>query len=163
MSNLIGGVIVLTFSVIAVLVDGLESSFYVDNDLQQTVRLDPLPVNDKKEMQQEILTLLGLHHRPKPVPHVKQNSAPRFMMGLYQRIQDEQEREEAAGDGDAQDRGDNTGAPGRSPAGSTDGNTADNSDKMSLTNISLGIIPNVNDADMIMSFVNHGKDATLIG
>ncbi|XP_025092304.1 bone morphogenetic protein 7-like isoform X2 [Pomacea canaliculata] len=61
--------------------------FYVDNGLQQTIILDKLPRRDKREIQQEILTLLGLHHRPKPTPHNSVESAPKFMLDLYETLQ----------------------------------------------------------------------------
>ena len=40
--------------------------FYADNGLDQTIAYKYLPTRERKEMQQEILNLLGLHHRPKP-------------------------------------------------------------------------------------------------
>ena len=40
--------------------------FYADNGLDQTIAYKYLPTRERKEMQEEILNLLGLHHRPKP-------------------------------------------------------------------------------------------------
>ncbi|XP_076456461.1 bone morphogenetic protein 7-like isoform X2 [Babylonia areolata] len=60
--------------------------FYVDNGLQQTVVLDQLPRREKRELQQEILTLLGLHHKPKPITDNAVESAPKFMMDLYETL-----------------------------------------------------------------------------
>ncbi|KAK7475615.1 hypothetical protein BaRGS_00033108 [Batillaria attramentaria] len=65
--------------------------FYVDNGLQQTVILDTVPRREKREMQQEILTLLGLHHRPKPASHTTVESAPKFMMDLYESLKDSED------------------------------------------------------------------------
>lgn len=48
--------------------------------------LDKVQRREKKELQQEILTLLGLHHRPKPITHNPIESAPKFMMDLYQTL-----------------------------------------------------------------------------
>lgn len=64
--------------------------FYVDNGLQQTVILDKVQKREKRELQQEILTLLGLHHRPKPMTHNQIESAPKFMMDLYQTLSSSQ-------------------------------------------------------------------------
>ncbi|XP_070534124.1 bone morphogenetic protein 7-like [Ptychodera flava] len=43
----------------------------------------------KKEMQQEILSLLGLNHRPRPRVAGTGNSAPKFMIDLYMSISTE--------------------------------------------------------------------------
>jgi hypothetical protein len=48
--------------------------FYADNKLDQTIAYKYLPSRERKEMQQEILSLLGLHHRPKPKTHSKSHS-----------------------------------------------------------------------------------------
>lgn len=67
--------------------------FYVDNGLQQTVILDTVPRRQKRELQQEILTLLGLHHRPKPASHNAVESAPKFMLDLYESLKDSDDEE----------------------------------------------------------------------
>ncbi|CAG2165999.1 unnamed protein product [Oppiella nova] len=64
-------------------------SFYADNRLDQTVAYKYLPSKERKEMQSEILSLLGLHHRPKPRSHVTENSAPKYLIDLYKSFLDE--------------------------------------------------------------------------
>lgn len=63
------------------------SGFYADNGLQQTVVVNRLPGRERREMQQEILTLLGLHHRPKPNSLGIDLSAPKYMLDLYRSLQ----------------------------------------------------------------------------
>ncbi|KAL3887915.1 hypothetical protein ACJMK2_000300 [Sinanodonta woodiana] len=65
-----------------------ESTVYkTDNGLEQTIAVNRMPSKERKELQQEILTLLGLHHRPNPVKNnVVEKSAPRFMLQLYNKI-----------------------------------------------------------------------------
>lgn len=107
------------------------SGYYIDNGVDQTEKLYEISPRSKRELQQEILTLLGLHHRPKPKLHTNEYSAPRFMLDLYKTM---------------------TGA---------DGILIDSDDTPSFRvtgNISIGnIIEPIQGADIIMSFVNHGK------
>ncbi|XP_046578572.1 bone morphogenetic protein 7-like isoform X1 [Haliotis rubra] len=106
----------------------MSTAFYADNDLQQTVLVTRLPGREKREMQQEILTLLGLHQKPKPKTHGKGDSAPKFMMDLYEKLKNE--------DGEM-----------------TDDDTVFRS---SPRNASVGLNPDLLDgSDVIMSFVNH--------
>lgn len=67
------------------------SVIYTDNGANdQTLIYSSLPKWERREMQQEILTLLGLHHRPKPKNHRKQNSAPQYLIDLYKSFLDEE-------------------------------------------------------------------------
>lgn len=107
------------------------SGYYIDNGVDQTERVNEISPRSKRELQQEILTILGLHHRPKPKRHSNGYSAPRFMLDLYNTI---------------------TGV---------DGILLDSDDTPSFhltSNISIGnIIEPIQGADVIMSFVNNGK------
>lgn len=115
------------------------SGFYYDNGINQTVVHKHLNSHEKEEMQSEILNLLGLQHRPRPVfPSLKRNqkpvgdenlsSAPRFLIDVYQSLTEE-------------DSGD-----------------------LKLTpeliehefNVSDSEVSTMNQADVIMSFINRG-------
>lgn len=121
--------IILTFCVEYILC--WSSGYYIDNGVDQTEKLYEISPRSKRELQQEILTLLGLHHRPKPKVHTNEFSAPRFMLDLYKTI-----------------------------AGA-DGILIESDDTPSFhvtSNISIGnIIEPIQGADIIMSFVNHAK------
>ena len=138
------GTLILYFTLLfaATRVKSETSGFYADNGLEQTVVVNVNKLHGtggrgklKREMQQEILTLLGLHQRPKPSsPHGKgDSSAPKFMLDLYNTLQtDSGEVEEEIFT--------------RNPTLNTTvfGNLTNN-------------IQTINSADMIMSFVNHGE------
>jgi hypothetical protein len=116
------------------------SGFYYDNGVDQTVVHKHLNKREKKEMQSKILHLLGLQHRPRPVlmlpskrrPQLDDglSSAPRFLIDVYQSL------------------------------------TEEDSGELKLTpdliekefNVSDSDVLSVDQADIIMSFVNRGKD-----
>ncbi|XP_046443321.1 bone morphogenetic protein 7-like isoform X2 [Daphnia pulex] len=115
------------------------SGFYYDNGVDQTVVHKHLNKREKKEMQSEILHLLGLEHRPRPVlmlPSKKKlevddglSSAPRFLIDVYQSL------------------------------------TEEDSGELKLTpdlierefNVSDSDVHSMDEADIIMSFVNRGQ------
>ena len=100
-----------------------------------------LRTHEKREMQKEILSILGLPHRPRPhLSHGKYNSAPLFMLDLYNTISSE-EKSPVEG---ALDRYQSMRTT-QSPPLATYQETAF-----------------LNDADMVMSFVNLGKFLEII-
>ncbi|XP_064480655.1 bone morphogenetic protein 7-like isoform X2 [Ornithodoros turicata] len=105
----------------------VSSGFYADNGIDQTIIYRTLPKSDRREMQQEILNLLGLHHRPKPKMHERKYSAPKYLLDLYNSFKDE-------------DDGEITLDPSKSH------------NEFVTNNQSVRMI---NDSDVIMSFVNH--------
>ncbi|KAL4217614.1 Bone morphogenetic protein 6 [Mactra antiquata] len=65
------------------------SEFYQDNGIRQTILINHHNKRKEAEVKQEILTLLGLHQRPKVVKHGFESSAPQFMISLYKSLEDE--------------------------------------------------------------------------
>lgn len=95
-----------------------------------------LRTHEKREMQKEILSILGLPHRPRPhPPHGKYNSAPLFMLDLYNTISNE-EKSRVEGIVDRYEPMQTTPSP-------------------PLATYQESAF--LNDADMVMSFVNLGK------
>lgn len=127
--------------------DGGEAIIFTsDNLVGQSVSYGALPRSERREMQQEILTLLGLHHRPAPATHETRAAAPRYMMHLYKSLSDQELMEVVSRQGNgvgnhrqASDDDDDTAAEAKS-----------DSDK-----------DEVHDADVIMSFINHGMHTIL--
>ncbi|GAV05701.1 hypothetical protein RvY_15793 [Ramazzottius varieornatus] len=62
---------------------------YADNGIDQTVIVAPLPREEKKHMQEELLELLGLHSRPRPQNQETSQAAPKYMLNLYESFVDE--------------------------------------------------------------------------
>lgn len=108
------------------------SNFSADNGVRSSFIERRLRSQERREMQREILSILGLPHRPRPQVHVKHNAAPMFMMDLYNTI---------------------SAAP--QPAGYA------YYQPVLPTQVSPMVTPQesrfLDDADMVMSFVNLGK------
>lgn len=111
------------------------SSFSVDGNFEAHAGFmhRRLRTHEKREMQKEILSVLGLPHRPRPhLSQGKYNSAPLFMLDLYNTISSEDKSQ-------ILDRYPSMRTT-QSPPLATDQETAF-----------------LNDADMVMSFVNLGE------
>lgn len=112
---------------------GRNQSLDGNNEAHQSFIHRRLRTHEKREMQKEILSILGLPHRPRPhLSHGKYNSAPLFMLDLYNTISGEEKSQ-------VEERYQSLRTT-QSPALATYQETAF-----------------LNDADMVMSFVNLGK------
>lgn len=75
-----------------VCVCGRMSGIYLDNGFDQTTIKKLLSKQEKREVEQEILNLLGLPTRPKPMMPVHlDKSAPKFLLDVYQSLLDTDE------------------------------------------------------------------------
>lgn len=105
------------------------SEFFADNGLAQTILVDHRNVRKRVEMENEILTLLGLHQRPNVAKHGYESSARQFMQSLYNSLK--------------RDEGDVV---------------PDEIEFNSKVNLTLGkAMEHINGTDVIRSFINHGR------
>uniref|UniRef100_A0A1A8B6C0 Bone morphogenetic protein 7b n=4 Tax=Nothobranchius TaxID=28779 RepID=A0A1A8B6C0_NOTFU len=120
-----------------VLADTIVTNFTSDNEFHSSFIHRRLKSQERREMQREILSILGLPHRPRPHPHGKHNAAPMFMLDLYNAM--------------TTDRDENRYSYPYKPIFTTQGPPI-----ASLQDNNF-----LNDADMVMSFVNlveHDKE-----
>ncbi|XP_030625787.1 bone morphogenetic protein 6 isoform X2 [Chanos chanos] len=77
-----------------IIIAGSSYLFDSNNEVHPNFVHRRLRTHEKREMQKEILSILGLPHRPRPhLSHGKYNSAPLFMLDLYNTISIDEKNE----------------------------------------------------------------------
>lgn len=67
------------------------TNIYTDNKiLQQTVAYKTLDQESKHELQEDILSVLGLDHKPAPSSSIVSSSGPHYLLDMYNSLLDDQ-------------------------------------------------------------------------
>lgn len=83
-------IIYICISYATLLCSSRRSGLYIDNGVDQTIVQQFLTRQEKKEVEHEILNLLGLQNRPRVVANSKTlgSSAPKFLLDVYKSMLD---------------------------------------------------------------------------
>lgn len=76
----------------------MSGAFYADNGRQQSILYKTLNKKDKTDLQEEILNLLGLDHRPPKKGHLSKHqklniyksSNEKYLLDLYKKFEDDE-------------------------------------------------------------------------
>lgn len=63
-----------------------KAGIYIDNGYDQTAIDHLMSIDEKKEIEVEILNLLGLPNRPRKINKALKKSAPRFLLDIYKSL-----------------------------------------------------------------------------
>lgn len=70
-----------------------KAGIYIDNGHDQTAIEHLMSVDEKKEIEVEILNLLGLPNRPRKINKALKKSAPRFLLDIYKSLMEKDDEE----------------------------------------------------------------------
>lgn len=118
----------------SIVADAMSANFTLDNDIQSSFIQRRLKSQERREMQREILSILGLPHRPRPLLHERHTAAPMYMLDLYNAILEDRDQRSGY-------------VYSYEPVYTTPGPPM----------VSQQDSRFLNDADMVMSFVNMGE------
>lgn len=81
------------------------AGIYVDNGFDQTAIEHLMSVDEKKNIEVEILNLLGLPNRPRKINKALKKSAPRFLLDIYKSlmVKDDEDNYRVKRDADGSD------------------------------------------------------------
>lgn len=98
---------VLCFSLvnISVVFSTPNAGIYIDNGFDQTAIEHLMSIDEKKNIEVEILHLLGLPNRPRKINKALKKSAPRFLLDIYKSlmVRDDEENYRVKRDVDGSD------------------------------------------------------------
>lgn len=69
------------------------AGIYIDNGHDQTAIEHLMSVDEKKEIEVEILNLLGLPNRPRKINKALKKSAPRFLLDIYKSLMEKDDEQ----------------------------------------------------------------------
>lgn len=74
------------FVACTVVAAGSPTGVYVDNGVQ-TIKRDVMSVEERNEVEQELLTMIGVPKKPRKAPRNLDGSAPQFLFDVYKSLQ----------------------------------------------------------------------------
>lgn len=130
-----------------------------DNHVHSSFIYRRLRNHERREIQREILSILGLPHRPRPFSPGKQaSSAPLFMLDLYNAMTTEEENAILGKTLSGKARKSASGVPHGYSSPSQQPLTSQSPPLATAQDTNF-----LNDADMVMSFVNLGTYSRVAG
>lgn len=99
MHKIVSLIISITVLVFCTTVECFSGAFYADNGRQQSILYKTLAKEDKTELREEILHLLGLEHRPAKKGNkrkrfeIHKSSAEQYLLDLYKKFEEDEDED----------------------------------------------------------------------